>query len=219
MKLITELIEFALQHNLLTEEHKQKLQKDGFYTFYFNRTSGHSWLDEEYDDYREELENRHEDELDRTYYGDFYHPGNRSGKGRHGKRPPVGPKLTVEELNQRVEEDWKRLTEEFPRFAPLWDSWKAGNLKRVLADGFTLNDVYGLMNVEPQDFQEFSGPAPTAYRQLFRQVGNIVGKYSWVIKCAEMASMVELPRFRQQILQEVGELYEKDRERFGSLSS
>ena len=219
MKLITELIEFALQRHMLTEEHKQKLQADGFYTFYYNRTSGHSWLDEEYDDYREEFENRHENELDRKYYGDFYHPGNRSGKGRHGKRPPVGPKLTVEELNQRVEEDWKRLTEDFPNFAPLWDSWKAGKLNRVLADGFKLNDVYDLMNVEPRDFQEFSGPAPTAYRLLLRQVGNIVGKYSWVIKSAEMAAMVELPRFRQQILQEVGSLYETDRERFGALSS
>ena len=221
MKLINELINFALQHNLLTEEHKQKLQKDGFYTFYYERKQEHLWsCDDEYeDDYRESFENSREDEIDRTYYGDYYHPGNRNSRGRQGKRPPVGPKLSVEELNQLVEEDWKRLTEEFPNLAPLWDSWKAGKLKRVLTDGFTLNDVYDLMNAEPRDFHEFSGPALTAYRLLLRQGGNIVGKYSWVIKSAEMASMVELPRFLQQILQEVGTLYETDRKRFTTLSS
>ena len=30
MKLINEIIEFALQHDMLTEEHKRKLQHDGF---------------------------------------------------------------------------------------------------------------------------------------------------------------------------------------------
>lgn len=220
MKLITELIRFAWQRNMLTEEHKRKLQADGFYTFYYDRTPAYTWADEyEYDDYRDDFEDSREEEIDRKYYGDFYHPGNHNGRGRHEKRPPVGPKLTVEELNQRVEEDWKRLTEEFPNLEPLWDSWKAGKLERVLADGFTLNDVYDLMNVEPRDFQEFSGPAPTAYRQLLHQVGNIVGKYSWVIKSAEMACTVEFLRFRQQILEEVRTLYETDRERFGVLSS
>ena len=212
MKLITELIEFALEHGMLTEEHKQKLQNDGFYTFHHEEEEYYSSYDYEY---RGSLEDDFEDELDRKYNDKFYHPGKRHRE----KRSPDGPKLTVEELNQRVEEDWKKLTEEFPCLAPLWNSWKAGKLMRVLTDGFTLNDVYSLMNVERQDYSDFSGPAPAAYRQLLRQVGNAMGKYSWVIKRPETASMVEFTCFRQKILEEVRTLYETDREKFAVLSS
>ena len=115
MKLITELIEFALQHDMLTEEHKRKLQNDGFYTFYTEEEEYSSPYESDYDsDYEEEssesIEDRNEDELDRTFYGDYYHPSKRSG-GRRGKRKsaPVGPELTVEELNHRIEEEWKKL--------------------------------------------------------------------------------------------------------------
>ncbi len=207
MKLIIELIEFALRRNLLTEENKRKLQENGFYTFYEDND----------DEYQRDSEDIREDELDRTYYGDLY----TTGKRHNGKRKSshVGPELTVEELNQRVEEEWKKLTEEFSFLEPLWDSWKTGKLERVLADGFTLNDIYALTKVERRDYHDCSGPAPTAYRQLLRQVGNVMGKYSWVIKSPETAAMVEFPIFRQQVFEEVRALYETDCEKFAALSS
>ncbi len=117
MKLINELIEFALQHDMLTEEHKRKLQADGFYTFY------HEDNDEEQETYWERIarENREreereqdclEDELDRTYYGEFYHPGKRYGRRHHGggrnTHKTKKTELEIPDLEQRLRASFKK---------------------------------------------------------------------------------------------------------------
>ena len=134
------------------------------------------------------------------------------------KKHSLGSMLTVEELNLLIQEDWKSLKEQFPRFQFFWDSWKAGHLAQVLASGFTLNDVYTLLNIELRDYQNYSGKAAIAYRQLLQQQGTTVGRYSWVIRSAEIKLMIQFIPFRQQLLQEVRKLYQEDRQNFGRLS-
>ena len=219
MEITYEIIKYAVRHNLLTPESKRELQEAGL--FPFDDVCNEDADTERHRGRNEKELDRFEDELDRTCYGEYYHPRKRYGKGHNGKwkSSPDGPELKVKELNQLVQEEWNKLVEEFPRSLAIWDSWKAGKLKRVLADGFTLNDIYALMDIEFRDYHDLPGPESTAYRQLLRQVGNTVGKYSWVIKRPEMVSMVEFHRFRQKVLEEVRTLYETDRGRFALLSS
>lgn len=129
MKLITELIEFALYHNMLTEEHKRKLQDDGFYKFYedieedsssndngYEYDYGYDYCDYygyEYDYY--DWRDYEDEELERKYYDDYYHPAKRYGRRHHGgggkshKNKEAELKyLSFSELEKRVTAAFKR---------------------------------------------------------------------------------------------------------------
>ena len=119
MKLINEIIEFALQHDMLTEEHKRKLQNDGFYKFYHEDEQCRTPFDYDYDyDYDHEESDEQDaysledDELDRTYYGDFYHPGKRYGRRHHGggrkTHKTKKTELEIPDLEQRVRASFKK---------------------------------------------------------------------------------------------------------------
>lgn len=207
MKFITELIEHCLRHNLLTDEDKRKLESEGFYTFDWSDTGRR---------YHTPLEIDEEDLLE-AQSGPRSHSSNR----RHGKSKSSlrRPEIKEDELNQLVQEEWDQLTKQFPNLLPLWDLWKAGKLTQVFTKGFTLNDVYTLLSVELRDYcRDFSGPAVAAYRQLLRQGGSTMGKYSWVMMSPEMAHMIEFVPFQQHLLREVKALYETDRQKFARLS-
>ena len=116
MKLINELIEFALQHDMLSEEHKWQLQKDGFYTFFHVDKESRSQYDYDYDydhiNYDEDAYCLEDDEYDRTYYGDFYHPGKRFGKRHHGggrkTHKTKKTELEIPDLESRVRASFKK---------------------------------------------------------------------------------------------------------------
>ena len=112
MKLITELIEFALQRNMLTDEHKWQLQIDGFYTFFHEDEESRSSYDDHTKDSEQDASSLEDDELDRTYYGDFYHPGKRYGKRHHGggRKSHKTPKteLEIPDLERRVRASFKK---------------------------------------------------------------------------------------------------------------
>ena len=116
MKLINELIEFALQHDMRTEEHKRKLQQDGFYTFFHEDNERRSPYDYDYDydhrNYDEDAYSLDDDELDRTYYGEFYHPGKRYGRRHHGggrkTHKTKKTELELPDLEQRVRASFKK---------------------------------------------------------------------------------------------------------------
>ncbi|MBQ2621670.1 MAG: hypothetical protein IJF84_10070 [Thermoguttaceae bacterium] len=117
MKLINEIIEFALQHDMLTEEHKRKLQHDGFYTFFHEDAECRSPYDYDYDydhmrDYDQDAYSLEDDEFERTYYGDFYHPGKRCGRRHHGggrkTHKTAKTELEIPDLEQRVRASFKK---------------------------------------------------------------------------------------------------------------
>ena len=116
MKLITELIVFALEHDMLTEENKQKLQDDGFYTFYYEESDDDFSEWDCWPDFEQEKKNAREDawedQLDRTFYGDFYHPGKHYGRRHHsggGKvHKPKKTELELVDLEKRVLTSFKK---------------------------------------------------------------------------------------------------------------
>lgn len=116
MKLINELIEFALQHDMLTEEHKRQLQKDGFYTFFHEDDECCSQYDYDYDydhiNYDEDAYSLEDEELERTYYGDYYHPGKRYGRRHHGggrkTHKTKKTELEIPDLERRVRASFKK---------------------------------------------------------------------------------------------------------------
>ncbi|MCR5164947.1 MAG: hypothetical protein K6C40_13075, partial [Thermoguttaceae bacterium] len=208
MKLIEELIQFALSRNLLSDSDKLRLENEGFFTF--------DW-DEIEKQNQEALKIQDEDIWEEQSISHSRSSGRRHGKG---KNHPAKPAIRVAKLNQLVQEEWDEHTKQFPDLLPLWESWKKDGLSQVLADGFTLNDVYAVLAVELRDYcLDYSGPEPAAYRQLLRQVGNSMGKYSWVMKSPVIALMIEFASFRCQLLEEVKTLCETDRETFNRLSS
>ncbi|MCR5165042.1 MAG: hypothetical protein K6C40_13570 [Thermoguttaceae bacterium] len=215
MKLIDELIEFALRHNMLTEENKQKLQEEGFYTFQNKplwellvpqiRPVKLTWINA--------LHLLNDDFLKDIWGKDFRSFPTHIPRGRH-----VKPKLSGAKLNQLVLEEWDQLTEQFPMLQPIWDSWKAGKLAQVLADGYTLNDVYSLFHLELRDYLDYSGNAPTGYYQLLRKKAP-PSKYPGLRKHLAVMRMIEFSAFQQKIIKEVKMLCLKDRKTFASLSS
>lgn len=218
MKFVKELLDYAVPRDLLSEENLLELDAMEIYKpdpkklaearekkKILNRLRLHAPLEIDEEEILEAGSIPRSLSPDRRY--------------RKSKKHSVEPELTCEQLDAFVQEEWDNIVKQSPRFQALWDSWKAGKLAHVFADGFTLNDVYIVLGVELRDYHDFSGPVQVAYRQLLQKRKTIGSKYLWVRKSPKVERMAEFAIFQQELFEEVKTLYERDRETFARLSS
>lgn len=213
MRLIDELVEFAIRNDLLTEDLVEKLKSRGV-------KIPDNYVGRKKPRMRREvsppLEIDIEDVLEagsipRSLSPDRRHKRIKNHSGRK--------ELTWEQLEAIVQMKWDELAKKFPRYQSLWDSWKKGKLEQILADGFTLNDVYAVLSVELADCGEFSESVQAEYSE-FLLLKQVIGKkFVWGLQYPLIVRMMEFTEFQEKLFQEIRRMYETDRERFASLSS
>ena len=192
MKLITELIEYVLQHNMLTEENKRKLQEDGFYTFY------NEDVDDEYEyGYWESSKDDYENELDRTFYGDFYRPGKRYGRRHHGdaakshKDNNTNTGLEHLELSDLEE----RLTAAFKR-------WDKSLEPLVLTVSFLTN--HG-MNAQGRDLSTWQNASNWLFEVKEQKLFDAVSKLdiTQILKFTELCSCLTWHKLQELLVEPI----------------
>ena len=195
MKLIEELIKFAWQRNMLTEEHKQQLQRDGFYKFFHERTPEYLWADEfddRYGDYQEDFENRREEEIDRTYYDDFYHPGKRFGRRHHGGGGKANKvkktELEFSDLEKRVQAAFKK--------------WDKSREPLVQAVSFLAN--HG-MNAQGRDLSNWQNASNWLFEVKEQKLFEVVSKLdvTQILNFTQICSRLTWQKLREQLVEPI----------------